>query len=132
MLPLRIQGATRRMAKDQKEYVTLSIRDEMVNGVQVMTSAWEPTPQELQDLEKGGMLFATFLAGQDKLLPAVLRPAREGELELLKEGGSVRLYIPGDKFPPVCIGVTEPGKQYEVPEEPLAAIAVQRPFTGAD
>jgi hypothetical protein len=42
------------MAENQDEYFTLHIRDEVMDGVPVMTSAWEFTPAELATLNAGG------------------------------------------------------------------------------
>lgn len=54
MQPMRIQNATRVLAKDQDEYMQLSIRDDSIDGQNFMTSIWEPTPQELEHLVNGG------------------------------------------------------------------------------
>ena len=50
MLPLRISNATRILAESQDEYIALAIRDEVIGGINHMSSVWEPTPQELADL----------------------------------------------------------------------------------
>lgn len=128
MLPLRIEGATRRLAEDQDEFLAISIKDEVVNGVKVMTSAWEVTPKEMKALEGGAELFVTYLTGDDQLMPAVLRLPTEEELYRLRAGGNIRLYVPGTRFPPVCIGVTEPGAKHLYPEQPLAVITVLPPY----
>jgi hypothetical protein len=60
-LPLAITGTTRRMAENQDEYFTLHIRDEVMDGVPVMTSAWEFTPGELALLNAGGKLHLTIV-----------------------------------------------------------------------
>lgn len=58
MLIGRIEGATRVLGKSQG-YLGLPIRDEIrnttVDGEQmpVMVTAWEPTPEELDRLNKG-------------------------------------------------------------------------------
>lgn len=54
MLPLRASNATRILAETQDEYIALAIRDEVIGGINHMTSVWEPTPQELADLNAGG------------------------------------------------------------------------------
>ena len=61
MLPLRISNATRVLAETQDEYFALAIRDEVIGGVNHMTSVWEPTPQELADLNAGGAVRLTIL-----------------------------------------------------------------------
>lgn len=54
MNPLRIKGETRRLAEEQGEYTALSIRDDVISGVPIMYSLWEPTPRELNELLLGG------------------------------------------------------------------------------
>ena len=54
MIPLPIAGATRVLAKDQEAYRRLHIRDENHDGVNVMVSAWEPSPEQLKILNAGG------------------------------------------------------------------------------
>jgi hypothetical protein len=51
MQPLRISDATRVLAESQDEYYALAIKDEEIEGVNHMTSVWEPTPRELADLQ---------------------------------------------------------------------------------
>lgn len=54
MNPLRIINATRILAETQDEYYALGIRDEVIYGIPQMTSVWEPTPKELEMLNRGG------------------------------------------------------------------------------
>ncbi len=61
MLPLRISNATRVLAETQDEYHALAIRDEQVDGVNYMTSLWEPSPREIADLVRGGSVKLTIL-----------------------------------------------------------------------
>jgi len=69
MRPVRIEGYTRELAKDQPEYIPLCIRDEPVsidNGqekmvVNSMTAAFEPTPQQLRILNAGGKIYVRIL-----------------------------------------------------------------------
>ena len=61
MLPLRISNATRVLAETQDEYHTLAILDEEIDGVNHMTSVWEPTPAELAMLQSGGAVRLTVL-----------------------------------------------------------------------
>jgi hypothetical protein len=61
MLPLRISNATRVLAETQDEYIALAICDQVIDGQNHMTSVWEPTPQELADLNAGGAVRLTIL-----------------------------------------------------------------------
>lgn len=61
MLPLRVSNATRILAEDQDEYHALAIVDEKIDGVNHMTSVWEPTPAELKMLNEGGAVRLTIL-----------------------------------------------------------------------
>lgn len=70
MTPLRINGETRRLAANQPEYHPLSIRDEAVvleleggRKVEVngMVAAFEPTPAELDALNRGAPLAVRIL-----------------------------------------------------------------------
>jgi hypothetical protein len=69
MIIARIEGFTRELAKDQPEYARLPIKDERVDiivdgqlhAVNGMTSAWEPTPQELKLLNAGGKVYLRVL-----------------------------------------------------------------------
>lgn len=62
MLGGRIEGATRTLGKSQG-YLGLAIRDETIEdtvtgpGTPVMTSAWFPTPNELQRLVAGAPVY---------------------------------------------------------------------------
>lgn len=61
MLPMRISNATRVLAETQDEYHALAIKDEVIEGVNHMTSVWEPTPSELKMLNEGGAVVVTIL-----------------------------------------------------------------------
>ena len=61
MQPLRITNATRVLAEAQDEYYALAIKDEVIDGVNHMTSVWEPTPRELADFAAGGAVRPTIL-----------------------------------------------------------------------
>ena len=61
MQPLRISNATRVLAETQDEYYALAIKDEVVDGVNQMTSVWEPTPRELAELQAGGFVRLTIV-----------------------------------------------------------------------
>lgn len=55
-----IEGATRVCGKSQG-FLGLPIRDETVNGVNVMHSVWEPTPDELVSLMAGGKIIVSVI-----------------------------------------------------------------------
>lgn len=69
MRPVRIEGYTRVMGKDQPEYLPLCIRDEpyvlaTAEGDQVVNSmiaAFEPTPQQIRQLNEGGKIHLRIL-----------------------------------------------------------------------
>lgn len=61
MMPLRPINATRVLAEGQDEYHQLAIRDDVIDGVNHMTSLWEPTPAELATLVAGGSVRLTIL-----------------------------------------------------------------------
>ena len=75
MQALRITNATRILAEDQDEYYALAIRDEEIEGVNHMTSVWEPTPKELQDLVKGGSVRLTILGTAHPPVAITTQPA---------------------------------------------------------
>lgn len=56
MIIARIEGFTRELGKSQG-YRGLPIKDEVHDGTPYMTSAWEPTPQELAALNAGGKVY---------------------------------------------------------------------------
>lgn len=60
MIPARIDGCTRVMGAPENWSVEengpcsgLPIRDEVIEGLPVMVSVWEPTPDELAQLKLG-------------------------------------------------------------------------------
>lgn len=59
MLTKRINGETRRF-ESTDEYKGLSIRD--TDGI--MSSAWEPTPDELQRLNAGATIYLHIMGTQ--------------------------------------------------------------------
>ena len=61
MQPLRASNATRILAETQDEYFALAILDQEIAGTNHMTSVWEPAPNELADLAKGGAVRLTIL-----------------------------------------------------------------------
>lgn len=77
MQPLRISNSTRILAETQDEYYALAIRDEEIEGVNHMTSVWEPTPRELQDLQNGGAVRLTILGTGHPPVMITTQPAPE-------------------------------------------------------
>lgn len=75
MLPLRISNATRVLAETQDEYYALAIRDEEVDGVNQMTSVWEPSPAELRTLTEGGAIRLTILGTAHPPVILTVQPA---------------------------------------------------------
>lgn len=61
MLPNAIEGATRVLAKDQPEYARLAIRDDPTDIGNMMSSKWEPKPEELFGLNCGGKVILSIL-----------------------------------------------------------------------
>jgi hypothetical protein len=58
MIPMRIEGETRRLAENQDEYISLSVRDQYMNEIgNVMTTLWEPTQTDVENLKKGGAVL---------------------------------------------------------------------------
>lgn len=66
MLTARIKGATRYIGKTQG-YLGLPVRDSAVNcavngpDTPSMTTAWEPTPDEMERLKAGAFVQVTIL-----------------------------------------------------------------------
>lgn len=66
MLSIRIAGTTRVLGKSQG-YIGLAVRDEIVHDtavggdVHAMTTAWEPTPDELARLNAGAPVYIQLL-----------------------------------------------------------------------
>lgn len=76
MLPLRINNATRVLAETQDEYYALAILDEAdEDGVNAMTSVWEPTPHELRELLNGGAVRLTILGTAHPPVMLTTQPA---------------------------------------------------------
>jgi hypothetical protein len=68
MIPGRIEGATRRLGaprdwdKDRDGPCSaLAIRDEPTDAGPGMTSAWQPTPDEIARLAAGASIYLTIL-----------------------------------------------------------------------
>ena len=77
MQPLRISNATRVLAETQDEYYALAIHDEEIDGTNHMTSVWEPTPKELEDLASGGAVRLTILGTGHPPVMVTTQPAPE-------------------------------------------------------
>ena len=77
MQPLRISEATRVLAETQDEYYALAIKDEEIDGVNHMTSVWEPTPKELAELAAGGSVRLTILGSGHPPVMLTTQPAPE-------------------------------------------------------
>lgn len=75
MQPLRISNATRRLAEQQDEYLALSIFDERIDGINYMTSVWEPTPAELKELNEGGAVRLSII-GDDLITGRAFQPVK--------------------------------------------------------
>lgn len=60
MLIARIEGATRVLGKSQG-YLGLPVRDESVEGVPCMVTAWEPSPDEIARLVVGAPVYLRVL-----------------------------------------------------------------------
>lgn len=79
MQPLRIVNATRVLAEGQDEYHALAIFDEEIEGVNHMTSVWEPTPRELDELNAGGAVRLTILGVAHPPVQITTQPAPSGD-----------------------------------------------------
>ena len=75
MRPLRIADATRVLAETRDEYYALAIKDEVIEGVNHMTSAWEPTPAELKHLQEGGSVRLSVLGSGHPPVMITTQPA---------------------------------------------------------
>lgn len=78
MLPNAIEGATRILAKDQPEYARLAIRDDATDIGNMMSSLWEPKPEELFALNCGGKVVLSIIGERH---PPVLLTAKMPDQE---------------------------------------------------
>lgn len=76
-LPLAIEGSTRRLAETQDEYRTLHIRDDVVDGVPIMTSAWGFSAAELATLAAGGALHLSIVGYGHPPVALTVRPRKD-------------------------------------------------------
>lgn len=61
MIPIDMPDATRILAESQDQYYPLAIRDEMIDGVNCMTSVWELAPADIANLVLGGTVTLTIM-----------------------------------------------------------------------
>lgn len=82
MLISRIKGATRTIGLEQG-YQGLPLRDELIDcpvngpGMPVMTTAWIPTPAELEQLVAGGAIHVQILGRRHPPIMVEVGPAPE-------------------------------------------------------
>lgn len=55
-----VEGCTRVIGKSQG-YLGLPLKDEVINGIPMMTSSWQPTPAELAALAAGAPIYVTLI-----------------------------------------------------------------------
>lgn len=60
MLIARIEGATRVCGQSQG-YLGLPVRDEIIDGVNIMHTAWEPTPDEIERIKNGAKIIVSVI-----------------------------------------------------------------------
>lgn len=127
MMPLRIEGWTRELAKDQPEYTPLCIRDDVIEGVQCMVSAWELTRSERDAVLAGGEFYVAFADRNGEAYPALKREITLPERVILHGNGTCVLAIAGRAHPPVWVGVLTPDecKSVTAPCSTFAAIGVR-------
>lgn len=77
MKSLKPSNTTRVLAEDQEEYNSLAISDETIDGINYMTSVWEPTPEELAILNEGGAVHLTILGVSHPPVILTAKPAPE-------------------------------------------------------
>lgn len=86
MIILQIEGATRTLGKSQG-YLGLPVRDEIqdstiggeVHRVQMMVTAWEPTPDELARLNAGAPVLLHVMGTGHPPVRIEVGKAKEGE-----------------------------------------------------
>lgn len=101
MLPLRIADATRTLAESQDQYHALMIKDEKIDGINHMTSLWEPTPRELTNLINGGSVALSIQGTGHPPVSVYVHPMSE------REGYRPQQFIKQNQSalhpaPPVC------------------------------
>lgn len=124
MIPLRIEGATRRLAEGQDEFLCLSIRDVKTIHGDVMLSSWELTPSEKATLMKTRTLGCGFFLDGD-IIPAGLHKLSDDEVEMIRRDCRILLAIGGSKHPPVCPWVGQPDEEYLIPAVQHARFILQ-------
>lgn len=63
MMIARISDTTRTLGQ-QQGYLGLPIKDDVIDGVPQMTSAWECTPEEAARIAAGARIYVTLLGTQ--------------------------------------------------------------------
>lgn len=111
MLIRNIEGATRRLEEGRDKYLTLPIRDMVVQDpdgstLRYMMSAWEPVPSELDALSKGGAVVCNMQTQDGERTACVMIPTQEQVLALMK-GASLLLGVPGQNHPPIQMFVID-------------------------
>lgn len=61
MLNKHIPGAVRSVGKSQG-YIPISVRYDNQDGYPIVTTAWEPTPEEIAAIVAGGSIFIAIIA----------------------------------------------------------------------
>lgn len=60
MIIAMIEGHTRICGKSQG-FLGLPVRDENVDGTNIMHTAWEPTPEEIERIVAGGKVIVSLI-----------------------------------------------------------------------
>jgi len=71
MLIAVIEGANRICGKSQG-YKGLPVRDELVDGYNIMHTAWEPTPGELELLNAGGKVIVSLIGNNPQPINVIV------------------------------------------------------------
>lgn len=61
MKPKKISGCTRILGLEQKQYLPLAVRDIMIDECPAMMTAWEVTPEELEEIKNGEPVIIIIL-----------------------------------------------------------------------
>lgn len=111
---LRIAGCTRVLAKDQKEYFSLPIRDNVakLDGghiIPFMSSCWEPSPQEAAMIDSASIRATVCLdlLGADGQFVTAFWNLQSEERADIGLGGSLIISISGTIHPPVRLYLSD-------------------------
>lgn len=126
MQALRINGFTRVLATNQDEYHELAIRDESIQGVEVMSSLWEPNPREMKQSINGEVIV--LFGSVNGSCCALRRHLTLVEACEIAKGGRIKITIPGHIHPPVFVAICDPKDytDYPPPNHPSCVAAVDR------